>query len=502
MLKEGAGGPSGGSDFTEKGLEMMLMDPTDGNSFWLYGSDGLPKEKYLDGSDLPTFSDKEYTVRSMDEYLFFFKVNADTEWHLYKFTPSTKTLVKIKEFDSVGSDPRFVIGGGIFANYNGVTLFAAEDSVNGRELWKTDGTAAGTVLVKDIFPGTDSGLSNFTDFVFFNDKIYFSAMNSTNDQEVWRTDGTTAGTVEISNINPDNGANYPHSYKIVGDYLVFYFSTSIAYGGLWQINQSEVITGPGAQKQLYGDCPVINGKVLFQFYDSDDFTSKIGVYNPADSSLSTLTDSHVLSVNGDVRPLGKVGSDVYFIKRDTGNITLHKTQGTNATTSLVSTIIGDGSATEMNAEMAFYDNGLIILHLDADNTSDANRVFKLQAGVLTEFTDDVITDLGLPADDYQIYFLSQQVFGPGAEGLFYHHNGEYKLMVMNTNTNYTTIAKTIDFVTYTVYKTADPSLAVDFPTQIEHYMAPLYGHFYYAYVGIDLNGSTYYLNDYFFPAFF
>ncbi|GBF00439.1 hyalin, partial [Microcystis aeruginosa NIES-298] len=32
-------------------------------------------------------------------------------------------------------------------------FFTANDGVNGYELWKSDGTAAGTVLVKDINPG-------------------------------------------------------------------------------------------------------------------------------------------------------------------------------------------------------------------------------------------------------------------------------------------------------------------------------------------------------------
>ena len=32
--------------------------------------------------------------------------------------------------------------------------FWADDGVNGDELWKSDGTEAGTVLVKDINPGS------------------------------------------------------------------------------------------------------------------------------------------------------------------------------------------------------------------------------------------------------------------------------------------------------------------------------------------------------------
>ena len=41
----------------------------------------------------------------------------------------------------------------ISANVNGTLFFAATTRRNGYELWKSDGTAAGTVLVKDIWPG-------------------------------------------------------------------------------------------------------------------------------------------------------------------------------------------------------------------------------------------------------------------------------------------------------------------------------------------------------------
>src|SRR5262249_36763619 len=62
----------------------------------------------------------------------------------------------------------------------GVLYFSA---ANG--LWKSDGTAAGTVLLK-----TNVYASNFTSL---NGSVFFSTGNS----ELWKTNGTPAGTVRV-----------------------------------------------------------------------------------------------------------------------------------------------------------------------------------------------------------------------------------------------------------------------------------------------------------------
>ena len=82
----------------------------------------------------------------------------------------------------------------------------ADDGTNGRELWATDGTDAGTAMVKDIWPGSGSGaftaFANVDFWTIFNDKMYFTANDGTNGQELWATDGTDAGTAMVKNINP------------------------------------------------------------------------------------------------------------------------------------------------------------------------------------------------------------------------------------------------------------------------------------------------------------
>jgi ELWxxDGT repeat protein len=92
--------------------------------------------------------------------------------------------------------------GGPFVNFNGTLFFAGEDPDHGTELWKSDGSTAGTVLVADINPG--SGSSSPRDFTFVNDTLYFTATDGVNGRQVWKTDGTAAGTVPVTIINPGN----------------------------------------------------------------------------------------------------------------------------------------------------------------------------------------------------------------------------------------------------------------------------------------------------------
>ena len=76
-------------------------------------------------------------------------------------------------------------------------LFEANDGINGRELWITDATIAGTRLLKDINPDGDSFVNSFT---AIGDKSFFTADDGTTGTELWITDGTEAGTQLVKDI--------------------------------------------------------------------------------------------------------------------------------------------------------------------------------------------------------------------------------------------------------------------------------------------------------------
>lgn len=95
--------------------------------------------------------------------------------------------------------------------------FGKYDAATGIELWVSDGTAAGTQLLKDINPFSDSSPNQF---IVFNGKMYFSAWDGTNGSEPWVTDGTTAGTQMLKDIQT-GGNSYPSDFFVYAGELFF-----------------------------------------------------------------------------------------------------------------------------------------------------------------------------------------------------------------------------------------------------------------------------------------
>jgi ELWxxDGT repeat protein len=106
-----------------------------------------------------------------------------------------------------------------FLVFRGGALFAADDGTAGRELWWTDGTEAGTRRVKDLLPGAEG--SNPHDLTFFHGKVYFFARRGTAGEALWRTDGTRAGTVPVDALTLAGTPSWPRDLTLVGERMFF-----------------------------------------------------------------------------------------------------------------------------------------------------------------------------------------------------------------------------------------------------------------------------------------
>lgn len=94
--------------------------------------------------------------------------------------------------------------------------FAATTGIGLSQIWKTDGTEAGTVVVHDVNPGADADIY---DMATVADGLYFSATDGQHGHEIWRSDGTNAKM--LRDIEPGTDGSGPQHLTPVGDRLVF-----------------------------------------------------------------------------------------------------------------------------------------------------------------------------------------------------------------------------------------------------------------------------------------
>jgi ELWxxDGT repeat protein len=120
----------------------------------------------------------------------------------------------------------------VWLQERGLLYFVASDVDHGYEVWRSDGTAAGTWRVTDIVPGPRDAFPR--ELTAFQGKVFFQANNRTHGQALWATDGTAAGTRMVRDPWPGQVAHAgPTLLRVVGNRLLFFAQgRSIGYE-LW-----------------------------------------------------------------------------------------------------------------------------------------------------------------------------------------------------------------------------------------------------------------------------
>ena len=144
----------------------------------------------------------------------FFRANDGTHGNeLWKSDGTEDGTVLVKDISSTGTVSNRIV------SFGNIVYFGANDGSIGDELWRSDGTEDGTYLVKDIAPGWDS--SNPKQMTPIGDRLFFTADDDEAGDEFWISDGTESGTVMVANINQNQYDSNPQHYNKVGNLIVF-----------------------------------------------------------------------------------------------------------------------------------------------------------------------------------------------------------------------------------------------------------------------------------------
>lgn len=242
MVKDINPGPYGGLDWRIDDYRVDFVEVNDvlvfpagdtAHGVELWRSDGTEAGTYLlkdirPGSDSPftsIFSDETQAliwVNVVAGGLMYFLADDGAHgfelWRTDGTTAGTFLLLDIQPgwASAFGSHDSFSLEG---AALGSSFCFRAANDVSGAELWTTDGTGAGTVLLKDFIPGSGSGFpSGMTEL---NGRLFLSATPILANYELWATDGTAAGTVLVTEITPGLAGSWPQNFTRVGTRIYF-----------------------------------------------------------------------------------------------------------------------------------------------------------------------------------------------------------------------------------------------------------------------------------------
>jgi ELWxxDGT repeat protein len=280
---------------------------------------------------------------------------------------------------------------------NGTLFFSASNPATGRELWKSDGTVLGTSLLKDINPGVffagpnllglnsnPQNLTNVNGTLFFAASDFSSAAPS--GTELWKSDGTQAGTVLARDINA--GANSSDPGNLVNVDGVLYFTANNGTNGveLWRsdptvgavlVRDINLFFG-GTASSNPDNLTDVNGTL---FFVADDGGTGAELWR----SDAALGAARVETVNRptswDPHNLTNVNGRLYFTANDSASgIELWTSDGTAAGTTLVrdiNTTAGAGSdpaiLTNVNGVLYFTANdGVNAVELWRSDGTDAD----------------------------------------------------------------------------------------------------------------------------------
>ena len=258
------------------------------------------------------------------------------------------------------SDPAHLTSAG------GVLFFMADDGVHGRELWKTAGTPATTFLVKDIHPGPEG--TDARELTAFQGALFFSSDGPTTDRHLWRSDGTSTGTGQFAQLAVGQSSDPMMLKANAADTLLYFFADDGVHGGDPWVTDGTLV-GTKTLGDLDAGSPFVETGLDDNFHEVNGLMV-FGAFHPTRGRELWVTDGTAAGTSflADTRPGSQSGvfqtfdaipfqGQLYFAGWYIGGVkTLWRTDGTTAGTVRLNTA-GATPSVESSDPVAFTELG-------------------------------------------------------------------------------------------------------------------------------------------------
>ena len=244
------------------------------------------------------------------------------------------------------------------ANVSGSVFFAISDGQHGEELWKSDGTATGTVLVADIAPGgVDSSPEQLTNV---DGTLFFVADDGVSGRELWKSDGTAAGTVRVADLTP---GSFPRTFvseltNVNGTLFFIFFDYVTGHRELWRSDGTAVGTTRVGNLTRVLQLASLNG-MIFLVNDSEQILDAEQLWKSDGTPAGTVFVATLTNDFG-VTDLTNVDGALYIV----GPRCLERSDGTAENTTVVKCDLGE------RPELAGVDGRILFVDQDELWTGD------------------------------------------------------------------------------------------------------------------------------------
>jgi ELWxxDGT repeat protein len=194
------------------------------------------------------------------------------------------------------SDPRYL------TNVKGNVFFRASDGTSGQELWRSTGSAAGTVLVKDMNPGAAGSYPE--SLTNLSGTLMFSAYEPAAGIELYRSNGSTSGTFRLADLRPGPTGSGPRDLVMHEGFLYFSANDGVNGRELFRsgIFASSLIGLGDLRPGPLGSNPndLTSGGTYLTFAGNDGLhgTEVWSLHNPASAALLGTSEVKSALLNG------------------------------------------------------------------------------------------------------------------------------------------------------------------------------------------------------------